>query len=625
MPSARPRLVWKDAWMRLASSRRDAEDRLSPIATIVGGLVLAAWPLAIALVRHDGAAVGADTPVYVWWTRLVGAAGGSTVAFRPGVPDVTAVVAATLGVPATTAVAALGCVCVVLAGMSGAAVMRAAGQGGWTPLVALALTGMFSVYLGSGHLSNAVFVALFFLSFAFLLDDERRGVAEAALLLGAAGLAHPAFLVLAAVILVGAAALALIASQRGEAAATGLALAGGLGVTAMGLVGARIGGPAFDVPTSLDVFLQQTGQFARLRALFLERFPKVAGYALWAWLPLAACAVTRLRSRLGRLLVAWAAFTAVGVVVGLVRQPFPPHRVVAFAFCLPLLASLGLDTVAARLGRAAPAATVAILLAVGASATIAWLGAPRPFDDPFVQIAQAAGERIATTPGGPVVVDLPRDANLTAVAVIRATNLLRAAAPPQRARDLLVRFALPAASHPDSESLWRSSQDQVRAAVGSMAVSELPLANTTGLPSAEALDPDAVVTMLAPVGAPPSPAPPSVAGLAAAVVGWLALCGVAGGGWCVALGLRGTRLVERAIGAGFAALVLVGAAADAAGLRLGGRPAATGVVVVAAGAGWVLAFGTRRRADRRAAERAGACTTAGGRDRISSIEGPRTR
>jgi hypothetical protein len=167
--------------------------------------------------------------------------------------------------------------------------------------------------------------------------------------------------VLAAVILLCAAALALIARQRGEAAATGLALAGGLGVTAMGLLGARIGGPAFDVPTSLDVFLQQTGQFARLRTLFLERFPKVAGYALWAWLPLAACAITRLRNRLGRLLVAWAAFTAVGVVVGLVRQPFPPHRVVAFAFCLPLLASLGLETVVARLGRAAPAATVAIL------------------------------------------------------------------------------------------------------------------------------------------------------------------------------------------------------------------------------------------------------------------------
>jgi hypothetical protein len=158
--------------MRLASSRRDAEDPLSPIATIVGALVLAGWPIAIALVRHDGAAVGADTPVYVWWTRLVGAAGGSTIAFRPGVPDVTAVVAATLGVPATTAVAALGCVCVVLAGMSGTAVMRAAGQGGWTPLVALALTGMFSVYLGSGHLSNAVFVALFLLSFAFLLDES---------------------------------------------------------------------------------------------------------------------------------------------------------------------------------------------------------------------------------------------------------------------------------------------------------------------------------------------------------------------------------------------------------------------------------------------------------------------
>jgi hypothetical protein len=209
--------------------------------------------------------------------------------------------------------------------------------------------------------------------------------------------------------------------------------------------------------------------------------------------------------------------------------------------------------------------------------------------------------------------------------VIRSTNLLRAAAPPQRARDVLVRFELPAASHPDSASLWRSSQDQVRAALDAGAVSELPLTDTMGLPSVHALDPDAVVTMLAPVEAPPSQPPPSVAGLAAAVFGWLVACGVAGSGWCVALGLRGTTLVERAVGAGFAALLVVGAGADAVGLRLGGRVAATGVVIVAGGAGWVLALGLRCRADRRADERPGASTTARRRDRLSSIEGPRTR
>ena len=266
MPSARPCPVWKDAGMRLASSRRDAEEPLARSPRSWARCCSPPGRSRSRLVRHDGSPVGADTPVYIWWSQLVGAAGGSTVAFRPGVPDVTAVVAATLGVPATTAVAAaLGCVCVVLAGMSGAAVMRAGGEEGWTPPVALALTGMFSVYLGSGHLSNAVFVALFLLSFAFLLDNDRRGVVAAALLLGAAGLAHPAFLVLAVVILAGAAALALLARQRAEAAATGSAVVGGIGVTAIGLLGARVGGPAFDIPTSLDVFLQQTGQLARLR------------------------------------------------------------------------------------------------------------------------------------------------------------------------------------------------------------------------------------------------------------------------------------------------------------------------------------------------------------------------
>jgi len=584
--------------MRPESPDRGTDARRDTAVIVVCALLLAAWPVLIALVRRDGAPVGADTPVYVWWTRLVGDGGGSWIAFRPGVPDVTAVIAAVLGVSVTAVVAASGCVCVALAGLAGSAVVRAGGGRGSSPAVALALTGSFSVYLASGHLSNALFAALFVLSLAFLLDGARRGVMAAILLLGAAGLAHPQFLWLAAVILIVAAGLAWYAHERREATATALTVVGGAGVTAAGLVATRIGGPTFDVPTSLDVFLQQTGQVTRLRALFLERFPKVLGYGLWAWVPLALCAVPRLRSRLGRLLIAWLVFTVVAVVVGLVHQPFPPHRIVAFAFCLPLLAALGIDVIAARAPRAALPMTLGVVIVIGVSATMSWLGAPRPFDDPFAAGAGSASAQIGTAPPGPVVIALPPDANLTAVSVIRSTNLLRAAAPPDRIRDLLVRFPLETTDQPDSESLWRASEEPVATALGAGA-EEIPLG---------------------PIGTSAPPTSP-VTELALAVIGWLALCAATGGGWCLVLGLRGVRLVERAPGTGIAALLLVAVAADAIGLRLAERAVAIGVVLAAAGSGWLLAWAMRRPADRPTHPPADT-GTAGLRGRLPSLEGP---
>ncbi|MFL5791086.1 MAG: hypothetical protein ACJ76A_06235, partial [Actinomycetota bacterium] len=92
--------------MPLASSRR-LEGARGAAATMIAAAGLASFPVVIASVRHDGGPIGADTPVYVWWARLVGAVGSSAVGFRPGVPDVTEVVARAFGLSETATVAGL--------------------------------------------------------------------------------------------------------------------------------------------------------------------------------------------------------------------------------------------------------------------------------------------------------------------------------------------------------------------------------------------------------------------------------------------------------------------------------------------------------------------------------------
>jgi hypothetical protein len=575
--------------MHNSPTRRETEGTRTAVSVVIGAVVLVSWPVAVAFARRDGAPVGADTPVYVWWARLVGFVGSSAVAMRPGVPNVTAVVGASLGISETAVVAGLGCVLVAMLGLAGCAVLRAAGKDGRIPMLGLALTGIFGTYLASGHLSNAVFAASFVLALAFVLDGRPGTIACAALLVGAAGLAHPDFLVVAMPVLIGFGALSLVARDRRDTRNIAVTAVAGLGVSTLGLVAAASGGTSFDVPTSLDVFLAQTHQVSRLHALFLERFrPKLAGYALWAWLPLAAVAIPRLRTRLGRLLMSWVAVTVIAVIAGLALQPFPPHRIVAFAFCLPLLATLALDAIGARLPRFGLPVAVGVVLCIAASATRTWMDAPRPFNDPSAAGAAAAASQIERAPSGVVVVDLPPDANATAVAVIRWTNLLRATVPASRIEDVVIRFPEPDVTNADSFSLWRSSDDRVRAALAAGPVSEVALGDPTGIvPLAGA------VSIPSRTPAPPAPTT-SVAALIAAIAGWVTLCGIAGCGWCIAAGQRGVRLLERSVGVGLGVLIFGSSLVDRMGLRLGQRSTALGLVVGVATAGAVAALAATR-------------------------------
>jgi hypothetical protein len=566
------------------ASRRIAGAR-GAVATIIAAAVLACFPLVLAFLRHDGAPIGADTPVYVWWARLVGAAGASTIGFRPGVPVATEVVARTFGLPETATVAGLGCALIAMVGLGASALLRTGGERAGVALVGLILTGLFATYLTAGHLSNAVFAAVFVVALAFLIEQRRAASALAAALLAAAGIAHPEFLWLAVAILVGAAALAVYAGSRREAASiAGIGLIGS-GLTAVALLAASTGGVAFDVPTSLDVFLLQTHQLARLHQLFLERFaPKVEGYALWAWLPLAGAAIPRLRGRLGRLLAAWAVVTVVGVAAGLLGQWFPPHRVVAFAFCLPLLAAIGIGVIGDRLPRIAMPIAVVAVAAIAASAVWLWVRAPRPYVDPAANAVAAVAPAVANTPGT-VVVDLPADQDATAVAVIRSLNLLRAAVPGDRVRDVVLRYPVPGDGDADAASLWGANEDAAGRALASG--------------SAEVTAP----------AVPPSAPPLSVADALLATLAWLAACGLAGSGWCIASGHRGLAVIERATGTGLARLIIAGVVADRLGLHLASRPAAISVVTAVTVGGYLASVVSRRRGGQRPARAPGATTT----------------
>jgi hypothetical protein len=557
---------------------------------------LAAWPVAIAAIRHDGTPVGADTPVYVWWARMVQASGVSTLSFRPGVPAAISIVATTLHLPIDVVVAALGCALVAMAGLGGYAALRAGGHDHATASLGMVLTGVFATYLASGHLSNATFAALFLPCIACTLVGSWAGRTCGAVLLGAAGLAHPEFSVIAVLIVIGAIALASFERLRTEAIGWACTAVGGVVVTGVGLAIARIGGPAFDVPTSLDVFLAQTGQTATLRTLFLGRFvPKIEGYALWAWVPLAALAIGRLRTGLGRVLVSWAATGLLCIGIGLVWQPFPPHRVVAFAFCLPLLAAIGVAVVRQRAPRIGSGLAAASVVAVVIAATLSWAGARRPFDDPTAGDAARAGAALAAAPSGTVVVDLPPTTRSSAIVVIRAANLIRAAMPADRVRDLVVRFREPNGMRPETTSFWQASEGAATQAAGSGPTAEVRLDAVSGPPSLPG-----ATQLTAPTAA--AFRTPSAADVALGAAGWLVVCWLTGAGWCATAGCRGVDLATLPVAIGLALLIVVAECVDALGTGLGSGWVSFATVGTIGLAGVVAAWATSRRPARGADE-----------------------
>jgi hypothetical protein len=404
-------------------------------------LVVLLWPYVVDGYRFG---VGPDVPVYLWWTRVGASEGLTMVGSRPGAPALAAALAGTLSLSAAAVTAGLASALGVAVGAAAAALVRAAeGRVGKSWILAGLLAGVFSVHLVAGYLANLVLAATF-LAAAACLAGPRRSWWAAALLLAGGGLAHPPFLVHAIVVLLGAAALAWRAGARDEARDIALSVAAGGLVAGAGVLATLAGPGPIQVETSKDGYLRRAGLDRELIDAYRERFRlRAARYVQWVSVPLAIAGATTAEGFLQRFLTSWLVVIALGIPVGYVTGWLPPDRLVTFGFAMPIGAALGLVWVRRRLGARPWLARVAVVLLASwmiLGALLAW-GRQRPFvttrEVARTEAAMSYAEAI-TGPGTPIVVLVDDDDDTASFLAGRAANILRAAATPDRARDVHV-------------------------------------------------------------------------------------------------------------------------------------------------------------------------------------------
>jgi hypothetical protein len=404
-------------------------------------LVLLLWPYLI-----DGYlfGVGPDVPVYLWWTRVGASEGLSILGSRPGAAALAAALAGTLSLSAAAVTAGLASALGVAVGAAAAALVRAAGgRTGKTWLLAGLLAGVFSVHLVAGYLANLVLAAAF-LAAAACLAGNRRSWWAAGLLLSGGGLAHPPFLVHGIVVLLGAAALAWRAGARDEARDIALSVVTGGLVAGAGVLATLAGPGPIASETSRDGYLRRAGLDATLVDAYRERFRlRAARYVQWISVPLGVAGTTIADGFLQRLLTSWLVVIAIGVPVGYLTGWLPPDRLVTFGFAVPIGAALGLVWVRGRLGARTWLARVVVVVLSGwmiVGALLAW-GRQRPFvttrEVARTESATSYAEAI-TDAGTPIVVLVDDDDDTASFLATRAANILRAAATPDRARDVYV-------------------------------------------------------------------------------------------------------------------------------------------------------------------------------------------
>ncbi|MEX1264569.1 MAG: hypothetical protein WEE66_11685 [Actinomycetota bacterium] len=407
--------------------------------------VVFAWP---GLANTWRFAPGPDATVYLWWTRLGVAEGISRVGARPGVPALIAVIAGTLRSGLIPAVAGLQQALGVSMGLGAVALVHRRTHGhrlGWG--LAGLMGGIFAVHLAAGYVSNLVFAVTFLVAAAALARRSRRGVMAAAFLLGGGGLSHPQFFLAGAAILVAAAAVSWMLEPehgwRSDAGRVLAALGGGGLVVGAGLLSVLAGPASLSVDTSRDSFLRRVGLDDLLVENYQLRFREgLRRFAPWVTLPLAAIGTLQVHSFTRRFLAAWVTFTVIGVPVGFATGWFPPERVLAFGFSLPILAALAITWMWERTHPhhwLSVAVTAALLLLLAVPA----LNAQR-HQTPFISaedlVAVTLVGRIADTlaPDTPlvfVVDDIDRTATFLATNV---GNIARAAVPAERADDVYV-------------------------------------------------------------------------------------------------------------------------------------------------------------------------------------------
>ncbi len=583
------------------------------VAALASALLLA-YVLVPFGVRAFRFPVGADASVYLWWMNLAGAEGLSVLGSRAGLPAAALVASEGLGISPVTLLAGLQCALGAAVGLAAAAMFQS--RSGWTMRAWLvgALTGVFAIYVAAGYFSSLAFGLLFLGAAACLAIGTGPMTLLAVLQLGAAVVTHPLFAPGAAAVLALAAVLAWRDGELDEAARIGAAVGGGGVVGGIVAVALVAGPPPFAADTSRDGFLRRAGLLDLLRQLYVRRLlDHWWNYALFASVPLAVVGVAKVDGFTRRLLLAWAATSALGIAVGAASGWFPSERVLSSAFVLPILAALGIERLLER--RSLPAISLACLGAIAIVAGAGWTWwhtAPPVYEVEAARATDAARYAAATPPGTPLVFQAAGPQPVLTFFAVRAANELRAAMPPDRIRDVYVTVPRPpSGADPERQALWARSEAAVAEATRRTALTPLTFRLTAFLraPFDDPAEASAVEAIpgVAILGPSPDPvasidaslSPSSFASIAVTAFGLIAGLALVGSGWTWAASSGHRVAVSVAPAVGLASLTLVTVSLERAGVSIERRAGAVVVLVLATASGWALAVVVSRLRRRR--------------------------
>jgi hypothetical protein len=289
-------------------------------------------------------------------------------------------------------------------------------------------------------------------------------------------------------------------------------------------------------------------------------------------------------------------------VVAVLTGWFPPDRFVTFGFAVPILAALGLVRLLGRFGdrRVLGIAVVSVLtLAMLAGAFMAW-NRQEPFlSEEEVAAATAANAHAAATGRGPLVFLVNERDETVSFLATRAGNVIRAAMPPERIRDVVIVVPpLEGSASGERDALERlTARDRQRAESGSG-----PATSTYVLRPFDRADEAGsgiVIEGTSSEGAtgaaePLLPASPTaIAGTSLLVLAFVWLTGF---GWARVAVADVTSAAAAAPAFGVGALVLFAVALERVGLPIESVPGAWIVSAVAGGCGYAAWLVLERRA-----------------------------
>lgn len=458
---------------------------------LLGGAVISAllFYLIVYPLKGTHVPLGLDTPIYVWWSRLAGAAGLRIPAIggRPLVVGALAALSDLTSIPEARLIVAIGPVLsVAMSAAIACLVYEGFGHDRLDFVLTFLLVNFFSVNLVLGYFSTLAFAAVFFAGMTCLVEGMTRhrpaSTVAAGVLIGLAVLAHPIFAVLAVPLIAGGVLglgwmhdpqarrnrlradvplLVLTVAVAGVVAAVGLALSGG---------------PRGGLLTSADGLLHATGLGNLLvtvdRRRLINLLPPFLVISAAAAFLLAAAIGPVGRSRAsvafeptwdprGRfvagVLTVWASVTVVGVALLLMRFAVPAQRLMILALFAPAIAALALSRLLREYGhdiidpgsnRTRLRAKVGILfcvvgvLALAVNYWVPWWQAFPEFPAAAASDVRASARLLAGQPAGTPLI-LVTDEHNTQYVMDRV-NYLRSVVPARRAADVYAFIGSPA-------------------------------------------------------------------------------------------------------------------------------------------------------------------------------------